>query len=923
MKPPRRIEYVALPPRPAGPESSRSKRSLAAASPEEEQGVCAQVRLRIEQEAVLTRKAVGATLELDNNSLDTPLENIEVSLAIYDDQGRLANDRFVILPAELTRFERVAGPDGDIARLRHETWRLAPQTTGKARWVILPKDEAAPDGPRVYQVGGYFNYSAGSSGSGVTLVPAPVTVYPNPRLVLDYFHQRDVLGDDPFTPQIEPSVPYTLAVMARNIGAGVAKNFSIISAQPQIVDNEKGLLIDFQIIGSEVAGEPVAPTLAVNFGDLQPGEVKTARWLLISSLTGFFRDYEASFEHESRFGGRETCPIDSVQIHELIHLVQAPGAFEDGKPDFLVNDEDDPEHLPDILYLSDGSTAPVQAVSQGTFTGEVGSGSRFVQLSVDMPAGWAYLRLPNPGGDEFRLVRAQRADGIELTVGTNVWSTDRVFPGPGQRPIRKPLLHLLDYDSPGLYTLEFAPKPPADTNAPQSAVAALPEHSAPSFEVRWEGDDGESGSGVAYFDIFVSTNGGPFEPWLERTRLRSAMFEGRLGETYAFYSVAVDAAGNREPPPAEPDAFTAAVAENHPPEFPPLTELAVNEGETLRAELTAVDPDLPAQRLSWTLGPDAPAGIALDPQTGLLTWSTDETDGPSTNRFHVTVSDNGTPPGTATGVVQVTVREVNQPPRLELPQAMYVVHEGWTLAVTNRAADPDWPSQRLSFSLIGAPPAGAAIDPETGVFTWKPTPYQGPSTNQITIQVTDDGDPPLSSSDSFTVIVRDTLSDFELGIGSTNLLAGENNAVAISLKCGLPLTNVTCALATDTMRLTNLALRPLAQEIQSLLFHPAGTNSFLISMALDPALIPANDHALAELSFEAPADAPSGKAPLRLTNIIGRKFDGELVANVRDAVGRVIVVNREPVLEARAGTNLVLAVFGRPGTVYAIQSRTD
>jgi hypothetical protein len=56
----------------------------------------------------------------------------------------------------------------------------------------------------------------------------------------------------PFTSIVEPSVPYSLAVMIQNSGKGTARNVQIASAQPRIVENEKGLLIDFKILGTEV-----------------------------------------------------------------------------------------------------------------------------------------------------------------------------------------------------------------------------------------------------------------------------------------------------------------------------------------------------------------------------------------------------------------------------------------------------------------------------------------------------------------------------------------------------------------------------------------------------------------------------------------------------------------------------------------------
>ena len=76
-----------------------------------------------------------------------------------------------------------------------------------------------------------------------------------------------------------------------------------------------------------------------------------------------------------------------------------------------------------------------------------------------------------------------------------------------------------------------------------------------------------------------------------------------------------------------------------------------------------------------------------------------------------------------------------------------------TLTVTNAATDSDLPANVLSYRLEGAP-EGATIDAQ-GVITWTPTEAQGPSTNLITVVVTDDGSPALSATNTFTVIVSE------------------------------------------------------------------------------------------------------------------------------------------------------------------------
>ncbi len=111
-----------------------------------------------------------------------------------------------------------------------------------------------------------------------------------------------------------------------------------------------------------------------------------------------------------------------------------------------------------------------------------------------------------------------------------------------------------------------------DAVAPNSSVAPLPPVSLTSaFTVAWSGTDDAGGSGVGSFAVYVSDNGGPFTAWLTNTTQTSAVYTGQGGHGYAFYSVATDNAGNRQPTPATAQAtttvqavVTTAVSTNHP-----------------------------------------------------------------------------------------------------------------------------------------------------------------------------------------------------------------------------------------------------------------------------------------------------------------------------------------------------------------------
>lgn len=97
-----------------------------------------------------------------------------------------------------------------------------------------------------------------------------------------------------------------------------------------------------------------------------------------------------------------------------------------------------------------------------------------------------------------------------------------------------------------------------DAAAPRSQVADLPSQlNATSISVAWSGDDENgAGSGIAGYDVYVATDGGPYERWLANTAATSGQYPGLPGHEYAFYSVATDLVGHTEAAPAQPDAET-------------------------------------------------------------------------------------------------------------------------------------------------------------------------------------------------------------------------------------------------------------------------------------------------------------------------------------------------------------------------------
>ncbi len=136
---------------------------------------------------------------------------------------------------------------------------------------------------------------------------------------------------------------------------------------------------------------------------------------------------------------------------------------------------------------------------------------------------------------------------------------------------------------------------------------------------------------------------------------------------------------------------------------------------------TATATDVDSTNLTYSLV-GAPTGAAIDPITGVFTWTPTEAQGPGVYSFTVKVCDDASPALCDEQEVTFTVTEVNLPPVLGAI-GNKTVEAAAALTFTATATDADIPVQTLTFSINGAP-AGAAINPATGVFTWTPSDLQ-------------------------------------------------------------------------------------------------------------------------------------------------------------------------------------------------------
>ena len=221
------------------------------------------------------------------------------------------------------------------------------------------------------------------------------------------------------------------------------------------------------------------------------------------------------------------------------------------------------------------------------------------------------------------------------------------------------------------------------------------------------------------------------------------------------YPFAVRVTDDGTPARDDSETITVMLSEvNLPPVLDSIGNKSVDELTELTFTATATDPDVPANTLTFSLDAGAPAGASIDPATGLFTWRPTEAQGPGSYPFAVRVTDDGTPARDDSETITVMLGEVNLPPVLD-SIGNKSIDEQTELTFTATATDPDFPSNTLTFSLDAGAPAGASIDPATGLFTWRPTEAQGPGSYPFAVRVTDDGTPARDDSETITVMLSE------------------------------------------------------------------------------------------------------------------------------------------------------------------------
>lgn len=422
---------------------------------EQSKSVCSSISLQINQTMTMTRQAFRGTLTVFNGHEDTAMQDVKLNLKVTNKStGKVATDHeFLINPESLKGF------NGELDL--GSGWTLGANETGTATILFVPTKFAAPTEPIEWSFGGTLSYIDPFTGLEVTreLFPVTLTVKPSPELDLTYFMQRDIYGDDPLTEEVEPMVPAEFSLLINNIGNGDATNVRMVTRQPEIIENEKGLLIDFEILNAQLNGGDktlaLGSSVATDFGTIPAHSQAYAQWWLMSSLLGHFTSYDVQTTHITSYDNPDLTLLNDVTIHELVRSIKVDDGQVTG---FVVNDLVDAEDTPDFIYFTDGTTADV-ALAAASSVSRQGDAEYLLTITPSQ-AGWNYGRIGDPTFGRAVLTDIRRqSDGKEINL-RNFWQTDRTL-RDGKEWLYENNLHFVDQmaNSTETYILTFEMRP--------------------------------------------------------------------------------------------------------------------------------------------------------------------------------------------------------------------------------------------------------------------------------------------------------------------------------------------------------------------------------------------------------------------------------------------------------------------------------
>ena len=242
---------------------------------------------------------------------------------------------------------------------------------------------------------------------------------------------------------------------------------------------------------------------------------------------------------------------------------------------------------------------------------------------------------------------------------------------------------------------------------------------------------------------------------------------------------------------------------------------------------------------------------------------------------------------------------------------------GQLVEFTNTATDAHTTAEDLLFSLTTNSPAGATIDPATGVVTWTPTCEQGRRTNVIGVVAIDDGCPYMTATQSVKVYVTDCL---QVSLGRGVAQASQVDCLPYFMTSSDGLTSLVTTIAFPAGVFSAIQFEPTAAEIQLATVTSITATSAVLRLTPFAGQLIQGPKQLGRICLTIAPNEPSGFAWVRVAGLLGQANGGVAIGNTSGDAGRMVVVGEEPLLEILPTSNgsPELVLYGLPGSTQRV-----
>lgn len=202
------------------------------------------------------------------------------------------------------------------------------------------------------------------------------------------------------------------------------------------------------------------------------------------------------------------------------------------------------------------------------------------------------------------------------------------------------------------------------------------------------------------------------------------------------------------------------------PRIAGLTDKTIAPGESVALTVSTVDVDSDVGEITYVLE-DAVEGMTIDSATGEFQWQTTVEAEAKTYSPKIIVKQKNNEDLELAGSFNVVLKVPNNAPTLDVAsEAVVVLGQSFELGLE---ASDDGDSDTLKFSLEGDVPDGLSVDSSARKLTWIPAKTFSPGEYDVTVKVTDSGDPAKSATESVKLKVQDDTAVYMKLTGSVSL----------------------------------------------------------------------------------------------------------------------------------------------------------